>query len=206
MTRIAFKKASNGSFSIWLIESFFLSIHTATPFLKDYEQVYIVHAGFARWKPTSNHVNSKTTIGFFNLHKGWSLHRGPPVNRSEGRRTYLVPSLQMILRKTCTDTEIFPRLLRGSNPWPLAIKASALATRLPRFLSTFRWNGSIKFQVECNLPTLRYNTVYPNELFRVKKNESVLCTFLSLFSLTTSLFSLTTVHGVCVSSFNYTFV
>ena len=55
---------------------------------------------------------------------------------------------------------------------------------------------------------------YPNELLRVKKNknkkqkktnkkkkkkkrdESVLCTFLSLFGLTTLLFSLTTVHGV----------
>ena len=36
---------------------FFLSIHTATPSLEDYEQVYIVHTGFAGWKPTSNHVN-----------------------------------------------------------------------------------------------------------------------------------------------------
>ena len=27
--------------------SFFLSVHTATPSLKDYEQVYIVHTGFA---------------------------------------------------------------------------------------------------------------------------------------------------------------
>ena len=28
------------------ILSFFLSIHTATPSLEDYEQVYIVHTGF----------------------------------------------------------------------------------------------------------------------------------------------------------------
>ena len=35
----------------------FLSIHTATPSLEDYEQAYIVHTGFAGWKPTSNHVN-----------------------------------------------------------------------------------------------------------------------------------------------------
>ena len=35
----------------------FLSIHTATLSLEDYEQAYIVHTGFAGWKPTSNHVN-----------------------------------------------------------------------------------------------------------------------------------------------------
>ena len=42
-----------------LILSFFLfllSIHTATPSLKDCEQVHIVHTGFAGWKPASNHV------------------------------------------------------------------------------------------------------------------------------------------------------
>ena len=37
-TRIAFKKAGNGSLSIRLIESFFLSIHTATPSLECYER------------------------------------------------------------------------------------------------------------------------------------------------------------------------
>ena len=39
--------------------SCFRSIHTwtATPSLEDYEQVYIVHTGFAGWNPTSNHVN-----------------------------------------------------------------------------------------------------------------------------------------------------
>ena len=35
----------------------FLSIHPATPSLEDYEQAYIVHTGFAGWKPTSNHAN-----------------------------------------------------------------------------------------------------------------------------------------------------
>ena len=42
VTRIAFKKASNGSFSILLTDSFFLSIYTATPSLEVYEQAYIV--------------------------------------------------------------------------------------------------------------------------------------------------------------------
>ena len=36
---------SKGPDSIFL--SFFLSIHTATPSLEDYEQAYIVHTGFA---------------------------------------------------------------------------------------------------------------------------------------------------------------
>ena len=40
-----------------MIYRVFLSVHTATPFLKDYEEAYIEHTGFAEWKPTSNHVN-----------------------------------------------------------------------------------------------------------------------------------------------------
>ena len=48
---------------------------------------------------------------------------------SEGLLTYLVSSVQMTLRKACSDTEFFPRLPRGSNPWPLELKASALTTR-----------------------------------------------------------------------------
>ena len=98
---------------------FFLPIHTATPSIENYEHAYIVHTSFAGWKPTSNHVN---------YCRGWlSRHRGPPVH------TYLASSLQMTLRKACSDTEIFPLLPRGSNPRSLALKASALTTRLPRF-------------------------------------------------------------------------
>ena len=36
---------------------FLFSIHTDTPSVEDYEQMYIVHTEFAGWKPTSNHVN-----------------------------------------------------------------------------------------------------------------------------------------------------
>ena len=57
----------------------------------------------------------------------------------------------------------------------------------------------INLQVKCNLPILRYNTnILMNSLGlkkkTKKKNESVLCTFLSLFGFTTLLFSLTAVQ------------
>ena len=112
--------------------SFFLSVHTVTPSLEDYEHVYILHTGFAGWKSTSSHV---TTVGSLTCTGGDSRCKGglQLTARSEGRRTYLVSSLQMTLRKACSDTGIFPRLPRGSNPWPLALKASALTTRLPCF-------------------------------------------------------------------------
>ena len=59
----------------------------------------------------------------------------------------------------------------------------------------------INLQVKCNLPILRYNIdILMNSLGLKKKkkknNKSVLCTFLSLFGLTTLLFCLTIVHGV----------
>ena len=65
LTKIAFQKASNGSISIktyWVFLSFFLSfflsIHTAKLSLEDFEQAYIVHTGFAGWKPTRLPVKS----------------------------------------------------------------------------------------------------------------------------------------------------
>ena len=88
--------------------------------------------GFAGWKLTSNHINYCRVL---NLHRSDSPCIGDlqSTSRSERRRTYLVSSLQMTLTKACSNTEIFPRLPRGSNPWPLVLKASALTTRLPRF-------------------------------------------------------------------------
>ena len=47
----------SGKTELWLTLSFILSIHTGARSLEDYEQVYILHIGFAGWKPTSNHVN-----------------------------------------------------------------------------------------------------------------------------------------------------
>ena len=50
-------------------------------------------------------------------------------------------------------------------------------------------------EMQSSNTSLQYS--YPNEPLMVKQeNESVLCSFLSLFGLTTLLFSLTTVHGV----------
>ena len=51
---------------------------------------------------------------------------------------YLVSSLQMTLRKACSDTKMFPRLPRGSNPtiWHLR-PVCALTTRLPCFFFFF---------------------------------------------------------------------
>ena len=55
----------------------------------------------------------------------------------------------------------------------------------------------INLQVKCNLPILRYNTdiLMNSEGLKTKQNKQI-CTFLSLFDLTTLMFSLTTVHGV----------
>ena len=50
VTRIAFKKASNGSFSILLTESFFLSIHTATPSLSRFMSKRILFCRMKAYK------------------------------------------------------------------------------------------------------------------------------------------------------------
>ena len=61
---------------------FFHSFHTATPSLEDYEKAYIVHTGFARWKPTSNHVNYCMVL---KLQMGWlSMHGGGGGGRGRG--------------------------------------------------------------------------------------------------------------------------
>ena len=59
-TRIAFKKASNGSLAYNLSSLSFYN--TATPSLEDYEQAYIVQTGFAEWKPKSNRVMHQSLI------------------------------------------------------------------------------------------------------------------------------------------------
>ena len=57
VTRIAFKKDTNRSLAYDLSSlSFFLYILLTTPSLEHYEQAYMVHTGFAEWKPTSYHV------------------------------------------------------------------------------------------------------------------------------------------------------
>ena len=139
------------------------------------------------------------TVEFFNLHMGNSPCTGvlQLMSRSKGQHTYLVSSLQMTLRKACSVTESFSCLLRGSNPWPLALKASVLTTRLPCFLSTFRWNAI--FQHFSTIQDILMNSLG-------LKNDYVLCTFLFLFILTTLLLNWTTVHRVCVNNFNYTFM
>ena len=89
------------------------------------------HTGFAVWL----HYSCKL----------WLLAQGPPVNVLVRRTAHLLSSLQMTPRKECLDTKIFPRLLRGSNPWPLALKASALTTRLP----CFQWSCYMIYAWPC---------------------------------------------------------
>ena len=128
--------------SRWLVivwwtttKNLFLSFHPYCYIrsVEDYEHVYILHTSFAWWKFTSNHVNyCRVHVGDFPCTGGIQLSE--LTSRSEGRHTYLVSSLQMIIRKACSDTESFPHLPRVSNPGHLAPEVSALTSRLPGFL------------------------------------------------------------------------
>ena len=128
--------------SRWLVivwwtttKNLFLSFHPYcyTRSVEDYEHVYILLTSFAWWKPTSNRVNyCRVHMGDAPCTGGFQLSES--TSRSEGRHTYLVSSLQMILRKACSDTERFPRLPPVSNLGRRAPEVSALTSRLPRFL------------------------------------------------------------------------
>ena len=58
---------------------------------------------FAGLKPTSNHI--LITVGVFNLHSSIGCHQ--LTSRSDRRCTDLESTLQMKLRKVCSDTETF---------------------------------------------------------------------------------------------------
>ena len=53
---LSWPESSLGAHAIVLVLSRCGS-YTATSSLDDYEQAYIIQTGFARWRPTSNHVN-----------------------------------------------------------------------------------------------------------------------------------------------------
>ena len=77
---------------------------------------------------------------FFYQHRGVTLPaQGLQLTSlSKGQHTYLVSSLQMTLRKACSDTKMFPRLPRGSNPTIEQLRpVCALTTRLPCFSCLF---------------------------------------------------------------------
>ena len=85
----------------------------------------------------------------------------------------------MILRKACPETEIFPRLLRGSNAWPLALKDSVLTTRLPRIRPIKRRVFilvcvSSNF-VQCESQTLRRPFVWKSDLTRISIRSTDTC-------------------------------
>ena len=122
-------------FLIWLCKwfsffSFFLYILLLS-LSRIMSRPTLYNTSFAGWKSISNHVNYCRVLHVILARGQCSIKRKKkdfPCTGGlqltfwyKGWHTYLVSSLQMTLRKACSDTEIFPCLQRGSNPWPLAL-------------------------------------------------------------------------------------
>ena len=73
----------------------------------------------------------RTCIGIFILHRGWSLHKGPPVNVPVRRTAPRVPVIPANDTGKRVRTPIFSRHRRGSNPGYLAPGDSALSHEVP---------------------------------------------------------------------------
>ena len=106
--------------------------------------MYFVHSGV---QDESLQVTiSKLALGSLTCTRGDFLCAGDIqlTSRFKGWHTYVVSSLQMTLRKACSDTDIFLHHKRGSNLGPLAPEASALTTELPHPQERSTWRSGVR--------------------------------------------------------------